>query len=222
MQCEAITLLGTQCSRKAEPGSNYCWQHQNYKGTRFTEQKIEKNVEKVIQKAKNIVKSEQKSPIRPIIPSNPVVGPFFDSTEFKRLVEATVPKIGGEEGSDDYKKSKLKNTIIANGPFTIELEVGEYDPTVLKFDLKFGVGNYTFEQVIDKIREFYNRPITHAESFNLLRLSDENEDELSRELFSALQEENGVRLYDYLGSHIYIEGVVYDGLRNLYTLILGS
>lgn len=26
-QCQAITKKGTQCKRKAKPGSNYCWQH---------------------------------------------------------------------------------------------------------------------------------------------------------------------------------------------------
>ncbi len=26
-QCQAITKKGTQCKRKAEPGSKYCWQH---------------------------------------------------------------------------------------------------------------------------------------------------------------------------------------------------
>jgi methylphosphotriester-DNA--protein-cysteine methyltransferase len=27
-RCEAITKKGTRCSRKAQPGSRYCWQHQ--------------------------------------------------------------------------------------------------------------------------------------------------------------------------------------------------
>lgn len=26
-RCQAITKKGTQCSRKAKPGSQYCWQH---------------------------------------------------------------------------------------------------------------------------------------------------------------------------------------------------
>jgi len=30
MECKALTKSGTQCARKAEPGSKYCWQHQNY------------------------------------------------------------------------------------------------------------------------------------------------------------------------------------------------
>ncbi len=29
-RCQAITLAGTQCTRKAQPGSEYCWQHQSY------------------------------------------------------------------------------------------------------------------------------------------------------------------------------------------------
>ena len=29
-QCEAITLKGTRCTRRAKKGSHYCWQHQNY------------------------------------------------------------------------------------------------------------------------------------------------------------------------------------------------
>ena len=29
-RCQAITKKGTQCSRQAEPGSKYCWQHQGY------------------------------------------------------------------------------------------------------------------------------------------------------------------------------------------------
>lgn len=27
-QCQATTKKGTQCSRRAKPGSRYCWQHQ--------------------------------------------------------------------------------------------------------------------------------------------------------------------------------------------------
>jgi colicin import membrane protein len=28
-RCQAITAKGTQCSRNADPGSNYCWQHKS-------------------------------------------------------------------------------------------------------------------------------------------------------------------------------------------------
>ena len=28
-RCKAITLKGSQCSRKSEAGSDYCWQHKN-------------------------------------------------------------------------------------------------------------------------------------------------------------------------------------------------
>ena len=27
-QCKAVTKKGTRCKRKAQPGSDYCWQHQ--------------------------------------------------------------------------------------------------------------------------------------------------------------------------------------------------
>lgn len=30
-RCQALTKSGTQCTRKAEPNSLYCWQHQDYK-----------------------------------------------------------------------------------------------------------------------------------------------------------------------------------------------
>ena len=30
-RCQALTKSGTQCTRKAEAGSNYCWQHKEYK-----------------------------------------------------------------------------------------------------------------------------------------------------------------------------------------------
>jgi len=33
-QCKAITKAGTQCKRMAEPGSDYCWQHQNYNSSK--------------------------------------------------------------------------------------------------------------------------------------------------------------------------------------------
>lgn len=29
-RCEAITKKGTRCTRKAQAGSRYCWQHQRY------------------------------------------------------------------------------------------------------------------------------------------------------------------------------------------------
>jgi len=33
MECQAITKSGIQCSREAEQGSKYCWQHQSYSTT---------------------------------------------------------------------------------------------------------------------------------------------------------------------------------------------
>lgn len=35
-QCKAITAKGTQCSRKAEVGGDYCWQHKGYSGSKST------------------------------------------------------------------------------------------------------------------------------------------------------------------------------------------
>lgn len=32
-RCKAITAKGTQCSRNADPGSDYCWQHQKNSST---------------------------------------------------------------------------------------------------------------------------------------------------------------------------------------------
>jgi hypothetical protein len=44
MQCQAITNLGKQCSKKALPNSNFCWQHQNYiLKTESTEVKLSNN-----------------------------------------------------------------------------------------------------------------------------------------------------------------------------------
>lgn len=35
-QCKAITAAGTQCKRLASEGSEYCWQHQGYSGSKST------------------------------------------------------------------------------------------------------------------------------------------------------------------------------------------
>lgn len=35
-QCKAITTAGTQCKRLASEGSDYCWQHQGYSGSKST------------------------------------------------------------------------------------------------------------------------------------------------------------------------------------------
>ncbi len=35
-QCKAITAAGTQCKRSASEGSDYCWQHQGYSGSKST------------------------------------------------------------------------------------------------------------------------------------------------------------------------------------------
>ncbi|HAQ02375.1 hypothetical protein A2467_02280 [Candidatus Nomurabacteria bacterium RIFOXYC2_FULL_36_8] len=35
-QCKAITAKGTQCSRNAEAGSDYCWQHKSSQETKST------------------------------------------------------------------------------------------------------------------------------------------------------------------------------------------
>jgi hypothetical protein len=214
MQCQAITLIGTQCSRKSSANSNYCWQHKNYVPGTYV-----------------ATRNEQKSPVRiqtPVKIQSPKRSnaPYVNIDEFKRISSSTGPKIGNEEGADDYKKSLLKNTIIAKGPFTLMLEVGQYAPTVLEFEQKFLEGTYTFEQLIDDIRVFYDREATHADFFKLIRLSDEHKDDLSREIFQELQDAHNagedIRLVDFMGSHIYIEGFQYDAMRNLYFLILGS
>lgn len=36
-RCQAMTKAGTQCSRNAKEGSNYCWQHQNSENTSTTQ-----------------------------------------------------------------------------------------------------------------------------------------------------------------------------------------
>lgn len=56
-QCAAITITGQQCSRNAEAGSKYCWQHQNYE----TERKVVSNPKKYVKD-------------------------YFDTAEFRRLV----------------------------------------------------------------------------------------------------------------------------------------
>lgn len=38
--CQAITKSGTQCSRAAEAGSNYCWQHQDYIALETKDEKV--------------------------------------------------------------------------------------------------------------------------------------------------------------------------------------
>jgi len=38
-RCQAITNAGNQCSRKAEPNSNYCWQHKSTYEPSTTKQK---------------------------------------------------------------------------------------------------------------------------------------------------------------------------------------
>ena len=35
-QCKAITAAGSQCKRSASEGSDYCWQHQGYSGSKST------------------------------------------------------------------------------------------------------------------------------------------------------------------------------------------
>ncbi len=39
-RCQAITAKGTQCSRNAEPGSQYCWQHKSIYDPNSTQQKV--------------------------------------------------------------------------------------------------------------------------------------------------------------------------------------
>jgi type II secretory pathway pseudopilin PulG len=39
-RCQAITAAGNQCSRNADPGSNYCWQHKSTYEPNNTQQKI--------------------------------------------------------------------------------------------------------------------------------------------------------------------------------------
>ena len=55
MQCQAITKANNQCSRPAEVGSMYCWQHQNYSAAKHV--KVER-------------KEEKKSPIKIVSPKS--------------------------------------------------------------------------------------------------------------------------------------------------------
>jgi hypothetical protein len=220
MQCQATTGKGTRCTRKAEGGSIYCWQHKNYSGVNYVPTEEKKSPRN------RIPREEKKSPV--IIPKPVLIvnkEPFVNIDEFKRITSATSPKLR-EEDAGNYKKSKLSKTIVARGPFTLLLQVGEYEPTMLETELKFEANDYTFEQIVDEIRLFYDRKAVHKDFFDLIRLSDQNEDEMSRELFKQLQDEanNGedIRLADFMGSSIYIEGLQYEALSNRYYLILGS
>jgi colicin import membrane protein len=38
-RCQAITAKGTQCTRQADPGSNYCWQHKSTYEPKSSEKK---------------------------------------------------------------------------------------------------------------------------------------------------------------------------------------
>jgi hypothetical protein len=53
MQCQAILKSGKQCSRNAQLGSNFCWQHQNY--IIHSNLKDEKEEVKNIQLIQNII-----------------------------------------------------------------------------------------------------------------------------------------------------------------------
>lgn len=210
MQCQAIAVsTKSQCKRLADPGSRFCWQHTNYTGIvnypEFKEQKVQ-------------------SPRRPTQPVQQRL-PYLDEIEFKQINNNTIAKINNEEDAINYKTVRGHNNIIAKGPLTIVLEVGEREPVVLEYELKLPAGDHTYESIIDDIRAFYNGPATHKEFFNLIRLSDELESESDRELYSILQDEatiNDLRLYDLMGSSIFIEGIHKDAKSGLYYLILGN
>jgi antitoxin component YwqK of YwqJK toxin-antitoxin module len=53
MQCQAILKSGKQCSRNAQTGSNFCWQHQNY--IIYSNLKDEKEEVKNIQTMQNVI-----------------------------------------------------------------------------------------------------------------------------------------------------------------------
>ena len=228
-RCQALTEKGKgpQCLRNAEPGSIYCWQHRNYKAGTIVKRSPKANTS--LYEHKNVQDIKEATVADPLFgkeykASKPSPqGSYINMDEFKKLSEKYTATIKDDE-YDSYKNPSAR-VIVAKGPITISLDIGEYESTI-KHLLKLPKASYTYPEIIKEIKDVYAKKATHSDFFELIRLSDENEDESARELYAELQDMKNsgedIRKYDFNGSNIFIEGIEYNTLLNEYYLILGS
>jgi len=132
MQCQATTKSRTQCSRKAEPNSNYCWQHQNYIPN--LSKKVEnRNLEFKVVETKNVSNQEQQlrlNALQPNIMSNIIsysgtLGNFskiFSETNQRKILKKWFGEIHIQTPFSEVKESEipllwgLYQNRIANAP----------------------------------------------------------------------------------------------------------
>jgi hypothetical protein len=226
-QCAAITLLGHQCSRKRRPNSEYCWQHQNYVTRMVT---VQQQVKPEPRRA-TILASIAPEPIQmaqvevPIIRTGAITGVQpVNRRQTGKVYQFPRDVIEVDLPLDEQKLSSAYDQIGAVGPFTLVVPVGQYDSTMIDFDLDFAVGNYTFTDILEDILDLYSRSTTLEEIDHLLKVAKRNRDQLSEGLYTQyrmqIKRGDDIPLFGLNGTKVRFDKIVYDDKVDKFYLLL--
>jgi hypothetical protein len=202
-QCAAITTTyNTQCLRRAKKGYKYCWQHLDYKPRVVSHiKKPEPVVESVVELD---IESES----------------GFLYLKYLNNIDGT---IDNSENSEDYMYSPYTDKIVGYGPFTINLPVGRYPPTIVYISIPFDSERYTYKELLQSIRQFYNSPISVDLLNKLIKLARINKDMLSEGLYVGLKTRikiEPLQIYDLNNDYVYFNRIFLENKD--YYLELGN
>jgi hypothetical protein len=111
MQCKALTTSGSQCSRKADINSNYCWQHQNYEiksNTKITSPKSAQTI--FVESIKSISSKDKNMGDHYFIAelyykhSEYAIGAYTSKEKLLQKIESDIKRIDHEYASYNLEK----------------------------------------------------------------------------------------------------------------------
>lgn len=206
-QCAAITLYGTRCSRKPQKNSIFCWQHQGYKMQYTTVNPVKTGV----------IKKSTPAAVGKVVSEFPETAEVYTPKgEIYQL-----PKLHLRVDDVDLRNLDLSleeqdklTDLAAVGPATLVCTVGEYDDTIIKFDIEFKEGEHTFEELISDIYDLYDRITTLEQIDKLITVARKNRDQLSEGLYAQIRlrikRGEQIPLYELNGNRLLIDKIILD------------
>jgi hypothetical protein len=224
VECAGFTKSGTRCKRSAAVDSIYCWQHKE-----------------IAEEKKEIVKPVSPKKISPVskklfpdirISGNssecisseqgcPLLITHKTDKSFLRTGKIPVNAVitdNNDDYEDNYLSDPKSNQNYGFGPFIVRAFMGKHKE-ILEDIMFVEDRDYTLREIIDRIIQFYSRPINKDYLGVLIEI-----DQISLDLYQALiaGEKRGeeVTLADANGDVVSIES--FKQIKdNLYELVLG-
>lgn len=203
-RCQALTKAGTQCTRRAEVGSIYCWQHQDYVPGSVTVKTRQATV-----KTPRVTAAIVTTPVIPILEQKVPAGSYVRTETI-----TTEIKIDTKMRSTN----KLAGVVWGHGPFIINAEIGYNSGNFVPIEFSEN-RDYTLKEITDRIVDLYKIALT-KEALELILEETGYNKELFQDLLAEQQTGVKVRNADTMGSKIFIES--FYGSGGEYEVNLGS